>query len=352
MAIYEVGEKGFRQLDETSFSAQGIKERADLQRMLKESIEIISPDTLVIAEEFGDWEDSKRRIDLLGIDKNANLVVIELKRTEDGGHMDLQAIRYASMVSTLTYQKVLEIYGRFLKENEKEGDPQENILEFLELEELDEEDFAQDVRIVLASAEFSREITSSVLWLNDQGLDISCVRLRPYRDGERTLIDVQRIIPLPEATDYQVQVSQKRQKERQARSSGRDLTKFELTVGGEVFTNLPKRRVMYHIIDTAIRTGTSPEQLANMLSWRRNNLFVEFLGKLNEEEFRAQLMETDAGGQLPRWRRFFCKQDELFYLDGKTWAMSNQWGDRTLEAVDLISKSLPNLQIKILPAST
>lgn len=33
--------------------------------------------------------DSRLRIDLLGIDKAGNLVVIELKRTEDGGHIDL-----------------------------------------------------------------------------------------------------------------------------------------------------------------------------------------------------------------------------------------------------------------------
>ena len=51
---------------------------------------------LVVAEEFGDWEESKRRIDLLGLDRDATLVVIELKRTDDGGHMELQAIRYAA----------------------------------------------------------------------------------------------------------------------------------------------------------------------------------------------------------------------------------------------------------------
>lgn len=70
-----------------------MSERADIQRLLKRQIEIISPDTLVSAEEFSDWEDSKRRIDLLGIDTDANLVVIELKRTDDGGHMELQAVR-------------------------------------------------------------------------------------------------------------------------------------------------------------------------------------------------------------------------------------------------------------------
>jgi len=55
---------------------------------------VISPDTLVIAEEFSEWTEGARRIDLLGIDKQANLVVVELKRDETGAHMELQALRY------------------------------------------------------------------------------------------------------------------------------------------------------------------------------------------------------------------------------------------------------------------
>ncbi len=101
MPIFEVTSDAIRKIEETTFSAVGIRERADLQRLLRKQIDIISPETLIVAEEFGEWEDSKRRIDLLGIDRSANLVVIELKRTEDGGHMELQAIRYAAMVSTM-----------------------------------------------------------------------------------------------------------------------------------------------------------------------------------------------------------------------------------------------------------
>ena len=89
----------------------GLHERRDLQRLLRENVEVIAPETLVIAEEFGDWEDSRRRIDLLAVDKAANLVVIELKRTEDGGHMDLQSIRYASMVSTSVEPSEVHIAG-------------------------------------------------------------------------------------------------------------------------------------------------------------------------------------------------------------------------------------------------
>lgn len=58
-------------LDIAKFNSQGILEK-DLQTAIKHNIAAISPDTLVISEEFGGWDDSKRRIDLLGIDRDGN----------------------------------------------------------------------------------------------------------------------------------------------------------------------------------------------------------------------------------------------------------------------------------------
>ena len=114
MAIYRIDGNTVVAVQRTTFAQQGLRERQDLQSLLKSQIEIIAPSTLVVAEEFGDWEDSRRRIDLLGVDRDANLVVIELKRSEDGGHMELQALRYAAMISTLTFGKLVAIYQRYL----------------------------------------------------------------------------------------------------------------------------------------------------------------------------------------------------------------------------------------------
>jgi hypothetical protein len=221
MPIFEITQSAIRKLTETTFGAAGVRERADLQRLLRGNIDVVSPDTLVISEEFGDWEDSRRRIDLLGLDRDANLVVIELKRTEDGGHMELQAIRYAAMVSTLTFEKVVDVFSGYLRRVGKEDDARTTILEFLGWEDPDEDIFAQDVRIVLASAEFSKELTTAVMWLNEHGLDIRCVRMKPYDDGGRLLVDVQQVIPLPEAAAYQVQVREKEQRGRQERAEKR-----------------------------------------------------------------------------------------------------------------------------------
>src|SRR5678815_78112 len=107
---------------------------------------------MVLCEEFGRFEESKRRIDLLALDRTANLVVVELKRTEDGGHMELQALRYAAMVSTMTFERAVSVYATHL--GVEMEDAQARLLEFLGWDEPDEERFAQDVRILLASAEF------------------------------------------------------------------------------------------------------------------------------------------------------------------------------------------------------
>ena len=93
MPLYEMTSSSFRAVPEQSFTDMGIGERSDIQRLLRTQIEVLGDDLYVLSEEFAEWDDSKRRIDLLAIDKQAQIVVIELKRTQDGGHMELQAIR-------------------------------------------------------------------------------------------------------------------------------------------------------------------------------------------------------------------------------------------------------------------
>ena len=163
MPIYELTKDSIVAVLTTTFAAEHIRERYDLQRVLRDNITAIGQELYVLAEEYGEWKDAKRRIDLLCLDKQANLVVVELKRTEEGGHMELQAIRYAAMVSKLTFAQAVEAHSRYLGGEEKEDDARAAILKFLDWDEPLEKEFAQDVRIILVSGEFSKEITTSVL---------------------------------------------------------------------------------------------------------------------------------------------------------------------------------------------
>ena len=349
MPIYKVLGNTIVPIERTTFGQQGLRERQNLQAMLKAQIDIIAPDTLIVAEEFGDWEDSRRRIDLLGIDKDANLVVIELKRTEDGGHMELQAIRYAAMISTLTFSKLVTIYERYLSDNNIEADPTDNLLEFLEWTEPDDDQFAQEVKIILASAEFSKELTTSVMWLNDFGLDIRCVRMHPYNNGGETLLDVQTVIPIPEVADYQVRIREKKQKERESRNSSRDFTKYDITIAGKTLPALSKRWMMFHLVAAILKNGAQPEAIMEAIPWRRNRLFKVFEGDLDSKAVYETIMDGHSGGKVPRAKRFFTDEGEIFHANGKTYVLTNQWGNRTLEAVESLAKTFPDLNISIQP---
>jgi hypothetical protein len=225
MAIFKLTKDALVPLAGTQLSTEGILERKDLQRLLRSQIQVLDPDLMVISEEFAEWIESSRRIDLLCIDREANLVVIELKRSEDGGYMELQAIRYAAMVSTMAFSQLIDAHKQYLdKLGQNTDEAEKSILSFLKWEQPDDELFANEVRILLAAADFSKELTTSVLWLNDQGLDIRCLRLKPYKDSDGTVfLDVQQLIPLPEATDYQTQIKAKEQAGRADRAQRYEL---------------------------------------------------------------------------------------------------------------------------------
>ena len=346
MPLYEVTSEQLRKIEETSFHEVRIRERADLQRLLRSQIDVVIPDALVIAEEFGEWEESRRRIDLLAIDKDANLVVIELKRTEDGGHMELQALRYAAMISTMTFENAVTVYGEYLRRSGRELDPQQELLDFLEWDEKNEEHFAQDVRIILVSAEFSKELTGSVLWLNSYGLDIRCVRIKPYQDNGRILIDVQQVIPLPEATAYQVQVNVKNRQERAARASGRTWVKYDVSIDGTTETITAKRNVIFHIVKHLCEQGAKPERIAEMIYWRTNRLFLTLEGRLSSPEFSSMASKArESQGKNFNKGKWFCDEGELIHQNDKTYAFTNQWGDLWAEAMKILIDAFPEADI-------
>jgi hypothetical protein len=213
MSLFELTKEALIPIADTQFHKEGIYERADLQRLLRRDISVLSPDLFVIAQEFGRWKDSSRRIDLLCLDKEAQLVVVEIKRNEDGGHMELQAIRYAAMISAMTFDEAASAYAEDHGTTDLSIEQARiHILRFLGWETPEDAPFGGTVRIILVSADFSKELTTSVLWLNSQGLDLRCVRLRPYKLIEgRIILDVEQILPLPEASEYQTQIRAKEQ---------------------------------------------------------------------------------------------------------------------------------------------
>jgi hypothetical protein len=324
-------DRAFEDVPTTTFAAAGIWERADLQRAIRDRIEVLGDDLLVVAEEFGDF-DVKRRIDLLCVDRAGQLVVVELKRTEDGGHMELQALRYAAMVSAMTFDQLAATLGRHLQAvSSPEADRARAVLaEWLEDVGGEEAVLERRVRIVLVSAGFDTQITTAVLWLNDvYHLDITCIRLTPYRLGDRLVVDLQQLIPLPEAAEYTVGVRRREDASRAAAAGdGRDLTRYAITSPSGTSPFLPKRRAVLLLMQQLRAAGVAPSRMATAI---RRAKFLPLDGEVTGDDVMPAFVARypTAERNLHRW--FF---DAPFFDGEQTWILSKMWGLGTLDVMD------------------
>ena len=336
MPLYEMTGESLVPVPEKTFTELGLLERANIQRTIRAHIAAITPGvrTMVLAEEFGDWEGANRRIDLLCLDDMARLVVVELKR-DNGAHMELQALRYAAMISAMRFDQAVGAHEKYLRSIGSKDDAARSIRKFLGLEDGQPAALSETVRIVLASSDFPQELTTTVLWLNKQGLDLRCVQMRPHLVDKRVLVDIQQVIPLPSAEQYQVALREKSMEQAAASiGTGKDYTRYDLTIDDATLTNMPKRRLIFVVVAEALSRGITPSQIVTAVPWRQGSLFVSTSGILDEEEFLAAFPNRSLD-------RYFTADDDLFHVGQDTYALSNQWGPRTLEAVEGILELLP-----------
>lgn len=350
MALYDFTPTGFKPVPTTTFPALGTLERQHLQAALRDSISAVTPgtDTMVLAEEFGNWEGAKRRIDLLCLDSEGHLVVVELKR-DDASHMELQSLRYAAMISTMRFDQAVEAHRAYCISRGKDASAaEEDIRSFLGAEADGPLAFHDTVRIVLAAFEFSTEVTTTVLWLNSMGLDIRCVQMRPYSVGQQTLVHIEQIIPLPQVAEYQVAIREKSQAQTAAAisSSSRDYSKFDLNIAGEPpLLRLNKRGLMLNLVKAAIRHGVSPDTISAQIPKLPGPPI--FISATVPEGIEPTFAVCFPGKPAERW---FSSDEELIVQGGSVYALTNQWGTRTVETADAIVKMVPGGVVAYEPA--
>lgn len=338
MALYQITEDSLRPLSATSFQQENIWERRDLQRLLKINIEAVATDIMVIAEEFGEWDQSGRRIDLLAVDKDANLVVVELKRTDDGGHMEFQAIRYAAMVANVTWDQAKSVFRKYLQDNNLDFDAETKMCEFFGWETPREDDFAQNVRIILASANFSKEITTSVLWLNERDLDISCVRLSLHKLDNQLVLSADQIIPLPEAESYQIEVRQKKREERSSRNDKKDRSLLTITYAGEAYQEqFKKSDIGYFTVMLLADKDLIDQEIFDFL---REDTSCSFALLKRPEEM------TETEKRYSKYR--FNKDPELLFEESGYYVARN-WGVGNIQKfIEKMEGKFPGLSYSIL----
>lgn len=198
MYFIDEAENAIEEVDSHSLSADGFRELQNLQSWVAENPEILGEELTILSS--GHTLGSRKQLDLLALDADKNVVVVELKRDSSGATVDWQALRYVGQVARYdqdTLSDIAEDY--FKKTNRLEDYNPEDIFGGHDAE------VNQNQRIILVSGSFHTDVCASVMWLREQGVDISCVQVSYHRHdaggNKRGYLVSQKIIPLPQVED-------------------------------------------------------------------------------------------------------------------------------------------------------
>lgn len=203
-------------LQPRKFSELNFTERHHLQEWLANAPEALGEELLIIQKEFDGFDDTRERLDLLALDKDGNLVIIENKLDDTGRDVVWQTLKYASYCSSLSKLQIIEIYQRYLNRYEGGGDASSLLCEFFGVEDMEELKLnkGNSQRLMMVAANFRKEVTSTALWLLGYGIQVQCFKTTPFSDGNELYLNIEQIIPTPEAKELMIGISAKEAEEK------------------------------------------------------------------------------------------------------------------------------------------
>lgn len=317
-------------LDEKRFSELGLRERENLQEWLAAMPEALGEELLIIQKEFDGFADTRERLDLLALDKQGRLVIVENKTDDTGRDVVWQAVKYAAYCSNLKKAEIVDIFQNYLDRWYNGDNAEMAICEFLDEDSLDEVvlNGGNDQRIVFVAANFRKEVTAAVLWLLGHGVRAQCFRVVPYGFGEQLFVDVQQIIPTPEAADYMISMATKEAEEKSAEDAQRRSHKIRLdfwerTLEALRAQGLPRYQNISPSKDHWLNCATGLSRCVYSLIFLRHEVRVQ-LGLQRSDrtenkwlfdalEVQKEELEKRFGGKL-EWKRMDDKKSSKILI--------------------------------------
>ncbi|MDO8861008.1 DUF4268 domain-containing protein [Haliea sp. E1-2-M8] len=274
------------------FSDLGFSERKHLQEWLENTPQALTQgdgdELLIIQKEFDGFDDTRERLDLLAVDKDGNLVVIENKLDDSGRDVVWQALKYASYCANLKKQQVVEIFQRYLNQKAQlqgapPADAESVLLEFLQADDLQSVQLntLKSQRMILVAAHYRKEVTNTVLWLSQFGVNCQCFKVTPYQSGGELFLNVEQIIPTPEASDFMIGMMAKEAEEKSASNEQRNSHRLRLAFWEQALDAFSQSGCsLYNNIspgkDHWLSAGSGLSAMGFNLIFSKNEVRVEF----------------------------------------------------------------------------
>ncbi len=197
----------------------GLTERAHLQEWVLAHPQVLGTDVKIVTSEFGRWSDAsggieRDRLDLLGLDRDGRLVVVELKRDRAPDTVEMQALKYAALVSRFTRDRLASVHAQYLTHRRAETVEPEAALAELEAWATLSEDTLRLPRIVLMASGFPTTVTATVVFLHQQlALDVRLLAFQAYRTDHDVIVTISQHYPPPDVEEFVLspEVNERRQ---------------------------------------------------------------------------------------------------------------------------------------------
>ena len=195
MPVYEISGDEISHLSYGRLADLKKGERKDFLKLLCENIKVISDDFLLISDDSDKWNKSEK-IDLLAIDKNKNLVVVEVLESGEEEEQELNVVRYGTLVSKMSFAKLVAVYQEHISRVKSGTDAKKAILDHWDATASSVKDSdSLNLRIFLVSREFSEGTIATVEWFQNGSLDVRCIEVASFEFSDRSIVDIVQIVP-------------------------------------------------------------------------------------------------------------------------------------------------------------
>lgn len=183
MGIHVVGKDGTL----TEYKKIPVDKEEQIEDFIEEHPEILENDMFMIGRQVETPQ--KTRIDLLGLDKEGNLIIIELKKDKTPRDVVSQILEYAVWAENIQYEELNRIattshitnHSSLMKKFEIEF---ESIPEF----------FNEKQKLYIVSEIIDEKTENVARYLKTRGVDISCIELNFYENNGQKLADTRVVV--------------------------------------------------------------------------------------------------------------------------------------------------------------
>lgn len=157
-----------------------------LEEFLDKDIAIASPNWMVIGRQV--YTDYGKYIDLLAIDKDGNLIVLELKKNKTPREVVAQLLDYASWVKDLADDEIASIFDNYIKKYHPDRNGislDDAFLKCFNLKNMPEE-LNETHQLVVVASKLDESTERIVSYLSEEhNVPINAVFFRVFKEGER-----------------------------------------------------------------------------------------------------------------------------------------------------------------------